>query len=84
METSSFTSEEESRGPRRGGPARGKASTKRLPATLQVWIFVVPKSNNHISLSRLRQLFLWLPLHLRGPARSNLQILDFSWGLDII
>jgi len=30
-------------------------------------------------LYRLRQLFLWLPLHLRGQARSNLQILDFSW-----
>merc|ERR1719209_2024378 len=35
VETSSFTSEEESRGPRRGGSARGKASAKRLPATLQ-------------------------------------------------
>jgi len=36
VETSSFTSEEESRGPRRGGgSARAKASTKRLPTTLQ-------------------------------------------------
>merc|ERR1719494_1740938 len=36
VETSSFTSEDESRGPRRGGSAaRGKSGSKRLPATLQ-------------------------------------------------
>merc|ERR1719192_507365 len=38
VETSSFTSEEESRGPRRGGggsSARVKSGTKRMPTTLQ-------------------------------------------------
>jgi len=29
---------------------------------------------------RVKQPFLWLPLHLRGQAQSSLQIPDFNWG----